>query len=112
MNDKEKNIIDKFLDSYEKNNVEKKYVRVIVKPSKGKAIFGFIVSLILLIVLLTLFSLTFMYFLFLIGDLLIVIYYGINVFTEKGIGLPKTVEVPYLSEEKGNGDDFEHRNRY
>lgn len=100
MGKKDKNMLDIFLDNY---GTEKKvkYKRVYVKPDKNKCIRGFIFSLIFLIILLFIITFSFMYFLLLLGDLLIFLYYTINLFTERGIGLPKIV--PYYEE------DFEEK---
>lgn len=101
MNNKERNIVDKFLDVYDKqstSNVE--YKRIYVKPTKGASLLGFIVSLILFIIIVGFFSFSFMYFLLFFGCLVVVIYYGLNLFTEKGFGLPRTVAVP-----KSESDD-------
>ena len=57
MNNKERNIIDKFLDSYEKSsNTKKSYVRIYQRPSKLKSLLGFIFSLLCFIVLIRLFD--------------------------------------------------------
>jgi len=91
-NNGNKNIVDKFLDAYESQNTKNvEYVRTFKRPSKVKSIFGFIVSLIFFVILIRLFTLQIVYFFLLIGDVLILIFYGINVFTKKGIGLPKMV---------------------
>lgn len=112
MNNGEKNIIDKFLDSYAKHGEKKtKTVRVVVKPSKLKCIGGFIFSLIIFIILLTFFTFNLTYFAMLIGDLLIMLYYGINLFTEKGFGLPRSVEVP-LDELEDDEDLNDYSDRY
>lgn len=91
MEKKEKNIIDNFLDNYGTEDRKIKYKKIFVKPSKFKCVVGFIFSFIFLILLLTLISFTFMYFLLLFGDLLIFLYYSLNLFTKKGIGLPKYI---------------------
>lgn len=96
MEKKDKNMLDIFLDNY---GTERKvnYKKVYVKPSRRKCIMGFIFSLIFLIILLFIITFSLMYFLLLLGDLLIFLYYTINLFTEKGIGLPKVV--PYYEED-------------
>lgn len=94
MNNKEKNILDKFLDGYESysnNNV--RYKKIYVKPKKSKCIVGFGFSCILLVILLFMFVFDLLYFVIFIGVLLNALYYGINLFTEKGIGMPKRVPV-------------------
>lgn len=92
MDKKDKNIVDKFLDLYEKED-NYRYKKIYVRPSKFKSIVGFIFSLIFLILLFTLFTPKPIYFVLLLGDLLIVLYYGCNLFTKNGIGLPKKVLV-------------------
>lgn len=98
MDKKNKNIVDKFLEFYSKED-NYKFKTIYVRPSKFKSIVGFIFSVIFLILLLTLFTLKGFYFLLLIGDLLIVFYYGCNLFTKNGIGLPKNVLVYEDNEE-------------
>ena len=44
-----------------------------------------------MIILIPMFSFTFMYMLLFLGDLIILIYYGINLFTKRGFLLPKRV---------------------
>ncbi len=107
MDNNEKNIVDKFLDGYEYANSERKcYKRVYQKPSKIKAIIGFIFSLIFFIILIRLFVFKILYFIILIGDIVVCSYYGINLFTKKGIGLPKTVEVIVDEEVSQKNEDI------
>lgn len=108
MDNKDRNIIDKFLDNYEKQNDSNLvYKRVYVKPSKFKTIIGFIFSFGFLIILIRFFTRKPFYFVLLIGDILAFIYYSLNLFTKKGLPLPKTVAV----EESENGDvQDEYRN--
>lgn len=95
-----KGIVDKFLDGYDKySNKETELKKIYVKPTKFRSGIGFVFSTLFLILLLTVFTFSLVYFLLLIGSLSIAIYYGINLFTEKGIGLPRTVEVPVKYEE-------------
>lgn len=104
MNDDKKNIIDKFLETYEYgNNNQNVYKRIYQRPTKFKSIVGFIFCLIILIVLIILFVPKVIYFVLVLGDLIILAFYGINVFTKKGIGLPKTVLVK--QEEKVEDSD-------
>lgn len=100
-----KGIVDKFLEGYDKynnSNIRTEYRRIYVKPSKLRSGFGFGFSLIFFILLLTMFTFNLVYFLLLFGSLIIVVYYGINLFTDKGIGLPRTVEVPIIEDEQDN----------
>ncbi len=93
--DKKKNIVDKFLDSYEAlNNNQKIKVRVYRKPSKVKCVFYFIFGIAILFALLFGFGFyfSFGYIAFLLADLAVIVFFGINLFTKKGIGLPTYVE--------------------
>lgn len=94
MDKKDKNIVDKFLDNYEAiSNNRVRYKRIYQKPSKFKSIIGFIFSIILTIMMLLMFVAKLMYFVLLLGVILTGVYYGINLFTEKGIGLPKRIPI-------------------
>ena len=97
----DRNNIDKFIDGF--NEASKKkvvYERVYVRPTKFKSIIGFVASLIFLVILVGLLTFNVMYFVLLIGNIIILIYFSINTFTEKGIGLPKTIAVPIIDEEE------------
>ncbi len=103
MENKEKNIVDKFLDGYEQANNDKViYKRVYQRPSKIKAIVGFVFSLIIFIILIRYFVFKLLYFVILLGDLSFLSYYGLNLFTEKGFGLPKTIPVIESAEDIDN----------
>ena len=94
MNKSNKNIVDSFLDIYENlsnKNSHKKYKIVYKKPSKIKCLLSFGFCLLFMIILIPMFSFTFMYMLLFLGDLIILLYYGINLFTKKGWPLPKRV---------------------
>lgn len=112
MTNKDKNIVDKFLDSYEDyNNHRVKYKRIIVRPSKFNTVIGFIFSFGFFIILIRFFIVKPFYFIFLIGDILSLIYYSLNLFTKKGFGLPKTVIVEDEEDVLEVGDDSdEYRN--
>lgn len=99
------NLIDYFLDNYE--SVPEEYERVYEKPKKSKSIIGFIASIVFLIALIPFASLNSLFFILLIGDLLTIAFYGINLFTEKGIKLPKTVKVERKIEEESNNENNE-----
>lgn len=106
MDNNEKNIVDRFLDGYEYANSDRKYYkRVYQRPSKLKAIVGFGFSLIFFIILIRLFVFKLLYFVILLGDLAILAYYGINLFTKNGIGLPKTIEVIEQEEASQTNED-------
>lgn len=95
-----KGIVDKFLDGYDKySNKETELKKIYVKPTKFRSVIGFVFSALFFILLLTVFTFSLVYFLLLIGSLSVAVYYGLNLFTEKGMGLPRTVEVPVNSEE-------------
>jgi len=102
MNDKEKNIFDKFLDHYEKTTKNQKVsVKVFQKPSKLKSIIGFSFSLLLFFVLIRMFVFKLLFFIILLCDLGICFFYGINLFTKKGIRLPKHVLINKKDYDKG-----------
>ena len=110
--------VDKFLSYLEKKGDEKvDYERVVVKPSKNRATVGFIISLLVFISCLFLllgsvfgYIITFIVFIF-------VVYYGVNVFGKKGIGIYKYVPVVKeepeekfeLEEEEEENQDDEDR---
>lgn len=94
MENREKNIVDKFLDNYESiSNNQVRYKRIYQRPSKFKSFVGFVFSVVLLIMLLFMFVFKLLYFVIIIGVSIAVIYFGVNLFTDKGIGLPKNVPV-------------------
>ena len=95
MNNKDKNIVDKFLDGYEQyTNNQPKKVRVYKKPSRFVCIRNFVIGVAILIVLLILgFNLSIQYILFFMGDLIVILFYGINLFTKDGIKLPTYIKV-------------------
>ncbi len=107
MNNKDdKNIIDKFLEGYtvaNRNVSNTTYKKSYQKPSKFKCIFGFIFSLIVFIILIRVFRTSILFFFILIGDLLCLIFYGVNLFTKKGIGIPKYV--------KDNKEDYDKKHK-
>lgn len=121
MDDKNKNVIDKFLEGYEDYNERKVvYKKVYEKPGKVKTIVGFIFSFGFLLLLIRFFLLKPFYFFLLIGDILALVYFSLNLFTKKGFGLPKMVAVveekdktEETKEDVGSGDDQdEYWNRY
>ena len=110
MNDnKDKNIIDKFLEAYDGANEAsktKEYKRVYQRPSKFKCIVGFIFSGLIMFVLLGIFHFSFMYLLIFGVDLLFLLYYGINLFTKKGIGMPKYVKADEYTKNDDINDKY------
>ena len=96
MKNGEKNIVDKFLDGYEDlNNQPNNKVRVYQKPTKFVCIRNFILGIAILFVLLFVFGFhtSFGYILFFLADLIVVLFYGINLFTKDGVKLPTYVRV-------------------
>ena len=88
------NKIDEFLKKVEINGQEKEnYVVIYERPSKIKAFFGFIISLVVLIACILLLLHSFLVILITLVDIDIVIYYGSNLFTKNGFGLYKNVKV-------------------
>ena len=90
-----KNKLDVFLELYENSGKSKRRLKKIYyKPSLGKCIFGFLFSFLFFLILLFVFGfqIKFMYFLLLFGDGIILFYYGVNLFSKKGIYLTKYVE--------------------
>ena len=89
MKNNERNIFDKFLDNYSKLEDNTK-IEIIAyhRPSLVKCIFGFIFSLIFFLILLRIFTFSFMYFILFFGDLIILIYFGLNLFTARGFVIP------------------------
>ena len=81
---------------------EKEYERIYVRQSKGKSIIGFIFSLLIMLILIFVagFKFHFIFLTIFIIDLIIIVYYGINLFTKKGIKLPKYVQVEKRDDDK------------
>ena len=99
---KNKKIVS-LVDAILKNSKDpKEYEKVYYKPKKGKNIIGFIFSLLFLIILIKIygFKINTYYILLFLGDLIILIYYGLNLFTKNGFLLPKFVEKSSKSELK------------
>ena len=104
----EKNNLDRFLEGLtSEGNKKIVYEKTYVRPSKAKSVIGFIISLIVLIILIGLFTLSVMYFVLIIGNVLLLVFFGVNSFTEKGIGLPKTIAYAVEEEEPEEYDDSE-----
>ena len=104
MDPNEKNVVDKFLETYEDigNNTTRK-VRVYKRPSQVKCIIYFVLSvLIFLTIIIKIgFYLNLPFILFLLADIAVGAFYGYNLFSKKGIGLPTYERV------NNNNDDIE-----
>ena len=93
--------IDKFLDYVKKKGNEKvETERIAVKPSKAKAIVGFIISLLFFLSCLFLLLGTVWGYILTIISFIIMIYYGTNVFTKKGLGIYQHIQVQPEEEEE------------
>lgn len=107
-NQNDKNIIDKFLEGYavaNENSKQDPYQRVYQKPSKFKCIVGFIFSALIMFFLIRIFKLNFMFLLIFFIDLVVLIFYGVNLFTKKGIAIPKYVK----KDEYTDNDDINNK---
>ena len=93
--------IDKFLDYVKKKGDEKvEFERVAVKPSKGKAIIGFVISLLFFLSCLFLLLGSALGIVLTLISFIILVYYGTNVFTKKGLGIYQNVQVQPQEEEE------------
>ncbi len=74
---------------------EVKYEKIYYRPSKGKCVIGFIISLIFLILLIFTIGvgLNIIYFILYGIDIFALVYYSLNLFTVKGFVLPKHVKI-------------------
>jgi len=105
----DKNNLDRFLEGLTtEGNKKIHYEKIYVRPSKLKSVIGFIASLIFLIIMIGLFTLSVMYFVLLIGTVLILVFFSVNAFTEKGLGLPKTIAYVEEEEEEEPIEDEEY----
>ncbi len=101
------NGIDKIINKIDEvGNKNYQYVRVYNKPGKVKSAIGFVAALIFFIIMIGLFSWNVMYFVMLIGSVLIMLFFGINLFTKKGFGIPKTVRYEIKPEEEIVEEDY------
>lgn len=102
-----KNVFDTFLEKYDeyasKRSVE---IEEYYRPSKLKCIFGFGFSLVFFIIMLGLFNFSIIYFVILIGTILCLLYYGLNLFTEKGFVVKKKYSVPEEYLKNDEDDDY------
>lgn len=106
----DKNHLDRFLEGLTtEGNKKVVYEKVYVRPSKFKSVIGFIMSLIVLIILIGLFTLSVMYFVLIIGDVLVFVFFAVNAFTEKGFGLPKTIGYVVEEDEEETEDELEEQ---
>ncbi len=88
------NMIDNFIDSY--NNApsnNKVRVKMYKKKNKVKSGITFGFCLLILIFLIRLFSLNTVYFVLLFGDVGILIFNGINLFSKNGLATPYYVDM-------------------
>jgi amino acid transporter len=93
--------IDKFLAYVKQKGDEKvEFERVAVKPSKAKAIIGFVVSLLFFMSCLFLLLGTVWGYVLTFISFIIMVYYGTNVFTKKGLGIYQHVQVQPTEEEE------------
>lgn len=107
----EKNNLDRFLEGLtSEGNKKIAYDKVYERPSKAKSVIGFIISLIVLVILIGLFTLSVMYFVLIIGDVLLLVFFGVNAFTDKGIGLPKTIA--YVVEDEEPEEEYDDQEEY
>lgn len=109
MNDK-KNLIDSFLDKYEEMGAKKKVnIETYYRPSKVKSIFGFIFCLIFFLILLGIFHFSIVYMVIFIGDIVCLLYFGINLFTKNGFVIKQKYSVPeeYLVKDKEDVEEQE-----
>ena len=107
----EKNNLDRFLEGLtSEGNKKITYDKVYERPSKAKSVIGFIISLIVLVILIGLFTLSVMYFVLIIGDVLLLVFFGVNAFTDKGIGLPKTIA--YVVEDEEPEEEYDGQEEY
>lgn len=107
MNEK-KNLIDNFLDKYDEYSAKKKVnVETYYRPSKVKCIFGFIFCLVFFLILLRIFHFSIIYLVIFIGDLVCLLYFGLNLFTEKGFVVKQKyyVSEEYLTQANEEQDD-------
>lgn len=88
--------VDKFIDEYDKyssRDDDVTYEKIYVKPNKFVSLLGFLFGLFLLFFVITSFNFDMVYILLLLLAIWLLIYYGLNLFTKKGFGLPRTVPV-------------------
>lgn len=103
MKDGKKNLFDTFLEKYDEYSSKRRVdIETYYRPSKGKSIAGFIFTLILFFILIRFFQFSIVYFVILIGVLLYLVYYALNLFTKKGFVIKKKHSVPeeYLRDEE------------
>ena len=100
-------IFDKFLNYYESKNVDNvENVVYSYRPSMKKCIINFIISLVVLIVLVIFFSnMGRIFWMIFVVDILVLTYYGINLFTKDGLRIRKYGYV--LKSELGENEEQE-----
>ena len=107
-----KNIFDKFLDKYDDLNSKKKVnVETYYRPSKGKCIFGFIFCLIFLLILIRIFTFSIVYMFIFVGDIVCLLYFGLNLFTKRGFIVKQKYYVPeeYLKNDEDKQEDVDNK---
>ena len=98
-----KNVFDNFLEKYDEYSSKKKVnVETYYRPSKVKCIFGFIFCLIFMLILIRIFAFNMVFLFIFVGDLLCLVYFGLNLFTKKGFAIKQKFSVPedYLVQEE------------
>ena len=85
--------IENFIKMLENDN-SPKYRKVYYRPNKVKSVIGFICSLLFMLILIFLigFQLNSIFIIMFIIDFLLLVYYSINLFTAKGLLIPKYIE--------------------
>lgn len=95
MKDNKKNLFDTFLEKYDEYSCKKKVdIETYYRPSKGQCIFGFGFSLLFFLIFIRVFTFSIIFFVILIGDLLCLLYFGVNLFTKKGLVIRRKHSVP------------------
>lgn len=113
MNDNKKNLIDSFIEKYDEYNSKKKVkVETYYRPSKAKSIFGFVFCLIFFLILLRIFHFSVIYLVIFIGDLVCLLYFGLNLFTKNGFVVKQKFSVPeeYLMEDEEQEENNDEEN--
>lgn len=91
---KKDNLFTKIINALPEEK-EVKYEKIYYRPSKGKCIVGFVISLLFLFLLIITIGigLNTIYFILYGIDLFFLVYYSLNLFTVRGFILPKHVKV-------------------
>lgn len=97
-------LLDKVLDKLHDNNTSYvEYTKIYYRPTKVKSIVGFVISLLFFLILLSgaVYSSPLFWGVIII-DFIILLYYGINLFTKDGFLIPKYVILPKEENEEIN----------